>query len=357
MSNWPPDPNKTPDNNSAPNNSNNKSPQTPRSLPVSSGGREWHLLEKTLLASIEEQRRARRWRVISKVLSLATLLLLFFMLSRGCSTTDPISTADVTTPHLAVVDIEGVISADDPANAYDVSAALTEAFESKGSKAVVLNINSPGGSPVQSDQIWQTMMDLRKQHPDKKLYAVIGDMGASGAYYIASAADEIYVNPSSLVGSIGVIMPGYNVEGLMKKAGVKDTTMTAGEYKDILSISRDLSDYEKQHIESVLNNTHKHFINAVKQGRGDRLKDPEKNKLFTGLFWTGEQAIALGLADKKGSLMTLEKELKVDDVINYTPADPLQMFLSNFAVQLGSGIGSSVELKLLPEEQTSAEMR
>ncbi len=152
-------------------------------------------------------------------------------------------------------------------------------------------------------------------------------------------------------------MPGYNVEGLMKKAGVKDTTMTAGEYKDILSISRDLSDYEKQHIESVLNNTHKHFINAVKQGRGDRLKDPEKNKLFTGLFWTGEQAIALGLADKKGSLMTLEKELKVDDVINYTPADPLQMFLSNFAVQLGSGIGSSVELKLLPEEQTSAEMR
>ena len=357
MSNWPPDPNKTPDNNSAPNNSNNKSPQTPRSLPVSSGGREWHLLEKTLLASIEEQRRARRWRVISKVLSLATLLLLFFMLSRGCSTADPISTADVTTPHLAVVDIEGVISADDPANAYDVSAALTEAFESKGSKAVVLNINSPGGSPVQSDQIWQTMMDLRKQHPDKKLYAVIGDMGASGAYYIASAADEIYVNPSSLVGSIGVIMPGYNVEGLMKKAGVKDTTMTAGEYKDILSISRDLSDYEKQHIVSVLNNTHKHFINAVKQGRGDRLKDPEKNKLFTGLFWTGEQAIALGLADKKGSLMTLEKELKVDDVINYTPADPLQMFLSNFAVQLGSGIGSSVELKLLPEEQTSAEMR
>ncbi|WP_296405009.1 signal peptide peptidase SppA [Psychrobacter sp.] len=357
MSNWPPDPNQTPDNNSAPNNSDNKTPQTPRSLPISSGGREWHLLEKTLLASIEEQRRARRWRVVSKVLSLATLLLLIFLLSRSCAPTDSISTVDVASPHIAVVDIKGVISADDAANSYDVSEALTEAFEAKGSKAVVLNINSPGGSPVQSDEIWQTMMQLRKDHPEKKLYAVIGDMGASGAYYIASAADQIYVNPSSLVGSIGVIMPGYNIKGLMDKAGVKDATLTAGEYKDILSMSRDLSDFEKQHIESVLNNTHKHFIDAVKQGRGNRLKDPEQNKLFTGLFWTGEQAIDLGLADKKGSLMTLEKELKIDNVIDYTPVDPVKMFLNNFALQLGSGIGSSVELKLLPEEQSSAEMR
>lgn len=357
MSNWPPDPNKAPENNPAPNNSNNKSPQASRPLTVSSGGREWHLLEKTLMASIEEQRRARRWRVISKVLSLVTLLLLFFMLSRGCAPTESISSVDVTKPHLAVVDIKGVIGPDDVANSYDINAALTEAFKSKGSKAVVLNINSPGGSPVQSDEIWQTMMELRKEYPKKKLYAVIGDMGASGAYYIASAADEIYVNPSSLVGSIGVIMPGYNVEGLMDKLGVKDTTLTAGEYKDILSVSRELSDYEQQHVEGVLNNTHKHFINAVKQGRGDKLKDPEQNKLFTGLFWTGEQAIDLGLADKKGSLMTLEKELKLDNVVDYTPVDPMRMFLNNFALQLGSGIGSSVELKLLPEEQTSAEMR
>lgn len=354
MSNWPPDPNKTPDNTPTPNNSDNPSP---RVMPVSSGGREWHLLEKTLLASIEEQRRARRWRVISKVLSLLTLLLLFFMLSRSCSTAESISSVDVTKPHIAVVDLQGVISADNTANAYDVSAALSEAFESKGAKAVVLNINSPGGSPVQSDEIWQTMMSLRKEHPNKKLYAVIGDMGASGAYYIASAADEIYVNPSSLVGSIGVIMPGYNLKGLMDKYGIKDATLTAGEYKDILSMSRDLTDFEKQHIKGVLDNTHKHFIDAVKKGRGDRLKNPEDNKLFTGLFWTGEQAIALGLADKKGSLMSLEKELDIDNVVDYTPVDPMQMFLNNFALQLGSGIGSSVELKLLPEEQTSAEMK
>ncbi|PNK61427.1 signal peptide peptidase SppA [Psychrobacter sp. FDAARGOS_221] len=361
MSNWPPDPNKVPDNqpsnNQPPQNPNNKRPHTAQIAPVT-GGREWHLLEKTLLASIEEQRRARRWRVISKLLSLGTLLLVIFMLSKGCTPSEKgLATVDVNKPHIAVVELQGVISANDPANAYDVSKALTEAFESKGSKAVVMNINSPGGSPVQSDEIWQTMMDLREEYPKKKLYAIIGDMGASGAYYIASAADEIYVNPSSLVGSIGVIMPGYNVEGLMDKLGVEDRTITAGEYKDILSVSRELTDFEQQHVQSVLSNTHKHFINAVKQGRGDKLKDAEENNLFSGLFWTGEQSIELGLADKKGSLMTLEKELDLDNVINYTPVDPMQQLLDSFAIKMGAGIGSSVDMKLLPQEQSTTEMR
>lgn len=135
------------------------------------------------------------------------------MLGRSCSTpTTGIDGVDTSQPHLAVVELQGVISNDDVANAYDVNEALRDAFENSNSKAVALDINSPGGSPVQSDEIWQTMMDLRKEYPDKKLYAVIGDIGASGAYYIASAADEIYVNPSSLVGSIGVIMPSYNVK-------------------------------------------------------------------------------------------------------------------------------------------------
>lgn len=351
MSNWPPEPNKVPDNNPSPNN------KPPRVLPTGAGGREWHLLEKTLLASIEEQRRARRWRIISKLITFGFILLFFFLLSRSCTTVESMNSVDVAKPHIAVVDVEGVISSSDQANAHDISAALTEAYETESAKAVVLNINSPGGSPVQSDQVWQTMMDLRTEHPDKKLYAVIGDIGASGAYYIASAADEIYVNPSSLVGSIGVIMPGYNIEGLMDKAGVKDTTLTAGEYKDILSMSRSLTEFEQQHVESVLNNTHKHFINAVKKGRGNKLKDPEENNLFTGLFWTGEQAIDLGLADKAGSLMTIEKELDIDHVINYTPMDPMQQLLDSFAIKLGAGIGSSVELKLLPQESTSGEMR
>ncbi|WP_372815575.1 signal peptide peptidase SppA [Psychrobacter sp.] len=351
MPNWPPDPNKRPDN-----SANQPVPMSPPSQP---SGQEWRLLENTLLASVVEQRRARRWSIFFKLLTFGYILLIFLTLGRSCSSSAPTGLDDVDTskPHLAVVELQGVISSGDVANAYDVNEALTRAFENSNSKAVALDINSPGGSPVQSDEIWQTMMDLRKEYPDKKLYAVIGDMGASGAYYIASAADEIYVNPSSLVGSIGVIMPSYNIKGLMDKVGVEDRTITAGEYKDILSLSRPLTDYEEKHVEKVLDNTHKHFINAVKEGRGDRLKNPEQNKLFSGLFWTGEQSIELGLADKKGSIASLEKQLELGNVINYSPTDPFQLFMDRFAVKLGAGIGSSVSLDVLPQEEGNAQMR
>ena len=351
MPNWPPDPNKRPNNPIQPPQNQPQNYQQP-------SGQEWRLIEKTLLASVEEQRRARRWSIFFKLLTFGYILFLFLILGRGCSSSDSTGIEiDTSSPHLAVVELQGTISNDDPANAYDVSKALTAAFENSNSKAVALDINSPGGSPVQSDEIWQTMMDLRQEYPDKKLYAVIGDIGASGAYYIASAADEIYVNPSSLVGSIGVIMPNYNVEGLMDKVGVEDRTITAGEYKDILSMSRPLTEYEEQHVEKVLANTHQHFINAVKEGRGDRLKNPEQNKLFSGLFWTGEQSIALGLADKKGSIASLEKELGVDTAVNYTPVDPFSLFMDRFAVKMGAGIGSSLDLDMLSKEENTAEMR
>lgn len=351
MPNWPPDPNKRPDN-----SANQPVPMSPPSQP---SGQEWRLLENALLASVVEQRRARRWSIFFKLLTFGYILLIFLTLGRSCSSSAPtgLDGVDTSKPHLAVVELQGVISSGDVANAYDVNEALTRAFENSNSKAVALDINSPGGSPVQSDEIWQTMMDLRKEYPDKKLYAVIGDMGASGAYYIASAADEIYVNPSSLVGSIGVIMPSYNIKGLMDKVGVEDRTITAGEYKDILSLSRPLTDYEEKHVEKVLDNTHKHFINAVKEGRGDRLKNPEQNKLFSGLFWTGEQSIELGLADKKGSIASLEKQLELGNVINYSPTDPFQLFMDRFAVKLGAGIGSSVSLDVLPQEEGNAQMR
>ena len=217
------------------------------------GGREWHLLEKTLMASIEEQRQ-QTLEHLFKLLTFGYLIMIFNHGTRvhECRKRDDPFWAD--TPHIAVVDVQGVISADDEANARDVSAAIEEAYETENAKAVVLNINSPGGSPVQSDQIWQTLMDMRKAHPDKKSYAVIGDIGASGAYYIASGADEIYVNPSSLVGSIGVIMPNYDIEGLMDKAGVEDRTFTAGDI-DVLSMSRPMTEFEEQHVECVLNDT------------------------------------------------------------------------------------------------------
>lgn len=333
-SNWPPDPNKQPIQQVNPAQSQHP-PYT---------GKEWQILEKTLMASIIEQRRARRWGIFFKLLTLLYVLIVGFFLLKGCGTTPSkgVSRVDLSQPHIAMIDIQGAISSDGEANSEKINEALNEAFENKQAKAIALRINSPGGSPVQSDEIWQEMTQLRKDNPDKKVYAIIEDMGASGAYYIASAADEIWVNKSSLVGSIGVIMPSYNVQGLMDKLGVKDGTMSAGEYKDILSMSRPLTEFEKTHVQNVLNNTHQHFINAVKQGRGNRLKDPEQNNLFSGLFWTGEQAIKLGLADKTGSVYQLEKQLNVDNTVNYTPQDPMKSIFGQFATLVGQGMGEKL---------------
>lgn len=351
MPNSQPNPNKKPDENQ----------NATRNYPVANQptGQEWRVIEKTLLASVEEQRRARRWGIFFKLLTFGYIIILFLLLGRGCSTASNtgLEGLDTSQPHLAVVDLEGVISSEDAANAYDVGEALTRAFENPNSKAVALNINSPGGSPVQSDEIWQTMMSLKEEYPDKKLYAVIGDIGASGAYYVASAADEIWVNPSSLVGSIGVIMQSYNIEGLLEKFGVQDRTITSGEYKDILSMTRELTPYEQEHVQSVLDNTHQHFIDAVKQGRGERLQNAEENQVFTGLFWSGEQSIELGLADKAGSIQSLEKELDLEYAVNYTPVDPMELFFERFAVKLGAGIGSTLKLDVAPEEKDAASMR
>lgn len=338
--NWPPDPNQPSQSKPPvhPNHAQNLPPNAPYA------GKEWQLLEKTLMASLVEQRRARRWGIFFKLITLGYVLLFGAAVAKGCSGSAKSSMSDIgmSKPHLAVIDVKGVISSDNEANSQAVGEALTEAFNNDQAQAVALRINSPGGSPVQSDEIWQTMTELRKAHPNKKLYAVIEDMGASGAYYIASAADEIWVNPSSLVGSIGVIMPSYNVQGLMDKLGIKDGTMTAGAHKDILSMSRPLSEFERQHVQSVLDNTHAHFINAVKQGRGNRLKNPDANQLFSGLFWSGEQAINLGLADKKGGISTLESQLKLDNVVQYNPEDPVKKVFGKFASQIGYGFGETV---------------
>lgn len=338
--NWPPDPNQPSQSKPPvhPNHAQNLPPNAPYA------GKEWQLLEKTLMASLVEQRRARRWGIFFKLITLGYVLLFGAAVAKGCSGSAKSSMSDIgmSKPHLAVIDVKGVISSDNEANSQAVGEALTEAFNNDQAQAVALRINSPGGSPVQSDEIWQTMTELRKAHPNKKLYAVIEDMGASGAYYIASAADEIWVNPSSLVGSIGVIMPSYNVQGLMDKFGIKDGTMTAGAHKDILSMSRPLSEFERQHVQSVLDNTHAHFINAVKQGRGNRLKNPDANQLFSGLFWSGEQAINLGLADKKGGISTLESQLKLDNVVQYNPEDPVKKVFGKFASQIGYGFGETV---------------
>ncbi|OTG76779.1 signal peptide peptidase SppA [Acinetobacter terrae] len=338
MSDWPPKP-----ENEVQNTQHNSQNIT---------GKEWHILEKAVLASVEEQRRARRWSIFFKFLTFAYILFILVLLGKSCSTssTDPTAT---TSSHIAVVDIIGTIAADKQSvNSADTVKALKKAFENKQSKAVVLNINSPGGSPVQSDEIWQEIQYLKKAHADKKLYAVIGDTGASGAYYIASAADEIIVNPSSLVGSIGVIMPNYGVNGLMKKLGVEDRTMTSGENKALLSMTQPVDAAQKAHVQGVLDNVHDHFINAVKQGRGKKLKSQDP-AIFSGLFWTGDQAVKLGIADRTGSLNTLKRELKVEKAVNYTiEYNPFDSVLGRIGSSIGQGFATSLSQQVQSEQTT-----
>ncbi|STY94044.1 signal peptide peptidase SppA [Moraxella bovis] len=341
---WPPNPNK--DNlNERPN----PAPQTP---PNQYSGQEWRLLEKTLMASLDEQRKVRRWGIFFKLLTFGYIVFIIAVMGRGCSTASSTMPLEANSPHLAVVEVNGVIASDSDANAYDISSALTKAFENPNAKAVALAINSPGGSPVQSDEIWQTAMELRKENPDKKLYAVIGDIGASGAYYIASSADEIWVNPSSLVGSIGVIMSSYNTEELMKKIGVQDRTMTSGQYKDILSMSRPMTEDERIHVQQLLDTTHQNFIDAVKEGRGDKLKNAEQNNVFSGLFWTGKESLKLGLADKAGGISKLEKELGVEHSVNYTYVDPMRKVFDRLGVQIGKGLGQGVQMSIAENSQS-----
>lgn len=330
MSDWPP---------KVQNENTNQSPVSKSQA----DGPEWQILEKVVLASVEEQRRSRKWAIVFKSLTFLYLLIVLGMMMKSCYFTGGEEGGGISDPHLGVVNIVGTIdSSNQGVNSDDTIKSLKKAFSAQGSKAVVLNINSPGGSPVQSDDIWQEIRYLKQQNPNKKVYAVVGDMGASGAYYIASAADEIWVNPSSLIGSIGVIMPNYGVSGLTQKLGVEDRTMTSGANKDILSMTKPVNADQKAHIQALLDNVHSHFINAVKEGRGAKLKSKDP-AIFSGLFWTGEQAIELGIADKKGNIETLKRELQVKKTVNYTvERSPLESVLGRMGAQIGQGVAEAV---------------
>jgi len=335
MSDWPPKP-------------NNEVPSSD-----SRSGKEWQILEKAVLASVEEQRRSRRWGIFFNCLTFAYILLLLLMMGRGCTTATTSGAGSSSNAHLGVIDIIGTIaSSDRSVDSEDTNKALKRAFEAKNSQAIVLNINSPGGSPVQSDEIWQEIRYYKQQYPEKKVYALIGDMGASGAYYIASAADEIWVNPSSLVGSIGVIMPNYGVMGLAQKLGVEDRTLTSGDNKDILSMTKPVNPAQREHVQTVLDNVHSHFIAAVKEGRGKRLKSNDP-AIFSGLFWSGEQAVKLGVADRTGSINSLKRELKLDNVLDYTvQRSPFESVLGRVGSEIGQGFSESVTQQLKIQQDT-----
>jgi protease-4 len=296
----------------------------------------WKLLEKTLLAGVQEQRRSRRWGIFFKLL---TFVYLFVALALFTPLMDIEKAATRSGNYTALIDIDGMIADKEPASADNIVGSLRAAFEDDKVKGVILRINSPGGSPVQSGYVYDEIRRLRGLHPDTKLYAVISDLGASGAYYIASAADQIYADKASLVGSIGVTAAGYGFVGTMEKLGVERRTYTSGEHKSFLQPQKP---EETAFWQGVLDTTHKQFINSVKQGRGDRLKDKEHPELFSGLVWSGEQALPLGLIDGLGNASYVardvigEKEL-VDFTVQESPFD-------RFSKKLGASVAEHLAM-------------
>jgi protease IV len=286
-------------------------------------------LEKLVFATLKEQRAARRWRQFSRLVWLALLGVLVWFIYK-----DQAGAAVQSTPHTAVIEIRGEISSGSQASAENVLSALKTAFEDKGAKAVVLLIDSPGGSPVQAGIINDEITRLKAVHK-KKVYAVVEETCASAAYYIAAAADNIYVDKASLVGSIGVLMDGFGFTGLMDKLGIERRLMTAGTNKAMLDPFSPQNPDQSAYIQTMLGEIHAQFIAVVKRGRGERLK--ETPDMFSGLVWNGQQAVELGLADGFGSLDAVARDVvKAEDIVDYTLRENLG---SRLARQFGASMG------------------
>lgn len=296
---------------------------------------ERNVLEKLAMSAVQEQRRARHWGIFFKTLTLAYLFLVFFALMGWVGKNDgALSTGE----HTALVDMEGVIAADSPASADNLIPSLQDAFKDKDTKGVILHINSPGGSPVQAGQINDEIRRLRAKYPAIPLYVVVGDVCASGGYYVAAAADKIFVDKASLIGSIGVLMDGFGFTGTMEKLGVERRLLTAGTNKGFLdpfsSMRPDQEAYAKQMLEQI----HQQFIAVVRQGRGSRLK--ETPDTFSGLVWNGQAGVEMGLADGYGSVESVARDvIKAENVVDYTVKEGLA---DRLAKRFGAGVMSAV---------------
>jgi protease-4 len=311
--------------------SQNSEPQTPES-PSYKVVWERDTLERLAFATLQEQRNSRRWRIFFRF---AWLLLAVAVLWTGVEKSG-MSASDPNLPHTAVVELKGEISDDSDASAEAIVSALRAAFEDQGSKAVVLLINSPGGSPVQAGIMNDEIRRLKAKYK-KPIYAVVEESCASAAYYIAVATDQIYVDKASIVGSIGVLMDGFGFTGLMDKLGVERRLLTAGENKGFLDPYSPQSKTQRAHAQNLLNQIHQQFIQVVRDGRGDRLK--ETPEMFSGLFWSGQQAVELGLADGMGSLDYVAREVvKAEDIIDYTRHDNVaERLAKRFGAAMGEG--------------------
>jgi protease-4 len=295
-------------------------------------------LEKLLFATVKEQRAARRWSIFFKLLTLGVIIFAlwaYFDFSTG-------SDIEALGKHTALIEIDGSIESEGSGSADSVIPSLNKAFSDAGSVAIVLRINSPGGSPVQAGMIVDEILRLRKGYPHKPVYVVVDEICASGGYYIAAAADKIFVNKASIVGSIGVLMDGFGFTGTMEKLGVERRLLTAGENKGFLDPFSPQSEKHKAHAQAMINEIHQQFIAVVRAGRGKRLK--ETPEMFSGLFWSGAKSIEMGLADGFGSVDSVAREVvKVEDIVDYTAHEGLpERVLKKFGAAVGAGAVKSV---------------
>jgi protease-4 len=303
----------------------------------SKDGWEREVLEKLAFASLKEQRARRRWSIFFRFTLLAIVICgLWMAMDFGGANVEQVGT------HTALIEIDGTIESGTSGAADSVIPALNRAYSDENSVGVILRINSPGGSPVQAGIINDEIGRLRKAYPRKPLYVVVDEICASGGYYIAAAADKIFVNKASIVGSIGVLMEGFGFTGLMDKIGVERRLMTAGENKGFMDPFSPQSPKQKTYAQEMLNEVHQQFIDVVRQGRGKRLK--ETPETFSGLFWSGSKAVEIGLADGFGTVDTVARdELKAEDIVDYTQHEGLsERLLKKFGGAVGTAAAGSL---------------
>ncbi|MBD9360205.1 signal peptide peptidase SppA [Methylomonas fluvii] len=315
----------------------------PEDIAENSPGWEKSVLEKLAFAAIDEQKAARRWGIFFKLLTFAYLavvlgIAIYPKFKEGIDSG--------SSEHVAIVDVLGQIVEGEAASADTVIEGLRDAAKDKNAKGIILNINSPGGSPVQSAYIYDEIRRLKVEHPKLPIYSVVGDMCASGGYYVASATDKIFVNQASIIGSIGVIMNGFGFTNVLDKLGVERRLLTAGAHKAMLDPFSPVNQQESKHMQSLLDQVHQQFITAVREGRGKRLKETEAPEMFSGLIWTGTEGVRLGLADDFGSVDSVARDqFGTEEKVNFTPQERLiDRLAGKFGASFGHAIASSLPM-------------
>lgn len=303
---------------------------------------EWErsVIEKLATAALSEQVKTRRWGIFFKSLMFLYILVLSIMMAYPKFKGDIGMTGK---HHTAVVDIVGVIAEDKAANGENIIESLRNAVKDKNTKGIILHANSPGGSPVQSAYVFDEIRKIKKEHPGLPIYTVVGDICASGCYYIAAASDKIFVNQASLIGSIGVLMDGFGFVDTLEKLGVERRVMTAGRHKALLDPFSPPKEDEMQFMQTLLDQVHQQFIKAVKTGRGNRIKD--NPDLFSGLVWTGEESLKLGIADAFGTDDSVAKEIiGEENMVDFTRQEHLlDRLAGRFGTAFGQTIGAMVQ--------------